>query len=158
MAGIECFGIAQLVTLVELTLKTCRISTQLARVKHTENEFARRMDSSMRTYNQFENSGIQQQPSGEEESRSRQASAYPDQKTFDDRLKHLSSAIKYLYAFALICFIVVLPANILAIWVAQSHVDTQSGEAYAEYREIYLAVAPGVIWSLAALTCALVAV
>ena len=34
MTGMWCVGVSQLVTLVELNLKTCSISNELAKVKH----------------------------------------------------------------------------------------------------------------------------
>ena len=82
---------------------------------------ARRIDSSMRTYNHIESHSNQLDAPDEE-----QSGGIIAQKSFDDRLKHLSRAIKYLYAFALICFIVVLPANLLAIWAVQSKVDPEA--------------------------------
>ena len=35
MTGMWCVGMSQLVTLMELTLKTCKISTYLARVRYS---------------------------------------------------------------------------------------------------------------------------
>ena len=97
----QCVGVCQLVTLAELTLKTCKISTLLRRVQSSQ---LKRHKSLKR---------LQQEQQEEIGTESNVDSSSVSQGHFDSRLDSLSRATKYLYAFALV-FIVAYPLSLFA--------------------------------------------